>query len=431
MEPTSLVTLRRIASIVAVGCLTAAAVVTVGFLAGLVQLRAARRGEASPGLPVASRQPVVEDREAGVEVRAARKTIRNDVRIYNGEVDIHFATLRIACQHAELSARDGRVLLVGSGGVTIRGLPGFGDRTTADQFRLHGDRGELVLAGDVHLADGTAPVRCRLVTVTLQGKVLGTRSLLDDFAESTEVDRRLALLDDIQAIHAEEELPPAACYLLAMRFLMPHLSWRPALTGSSPAVGPVERPGGAADDPWRLGEAHPGEPWMHAGPHRSEFWWFKDRGHVDVAHAVRLLRREAADAEDLLRRRHWLVEIQRNNTVLLLSGPASFRRGSRMEVALDVRNADRLALRLYRGSGLGSKDSLPDDACPIYVWHADVADLKTAPAATQPDAQAKPASCWRCGRILEVPAKAIEKPGPYLLAVQANGQTAFMPLVVE
>ena len=238
------------------------------------------------------------------------------------------------------------------------------------------------------------------MTVTLQRKVLGTRSLLDDFAESTEVDRRLALLDDIQAIHAEEELPPAACYLLAMRFLMPHLSWRPALTGSSPAVGPVERPGGAADDPWRLGEAHPGEPWMHAGPHRSEFWWFKDRGHVDVAHAVRLLRREAADAEDLLRRRHWL------NTVLLLSGPASFRRGSRMEVALDVRNADRLALRLYRGSGLGSKDSLPDDACPIYVWHADVADLKTAPAATQPDAQAKPASCWRCGRILEVPVHA-------------------------
>ena len=407
--------------------MVAATVISIGFLAGLLQLRAARRAEAAPAQPETPRQPAVDDRESGVEILAARKTVEKDVRIYRGGVKIHFPPLQITCQHAELSVRDGRVLLVGNGGVTIRGLPGFDDGTAADRFRLDGDRGELVLAGDVRLAHRSATRRCRLATVTLQGKVLATRSLLDDFVETHDIDRRMALLDDLRPIYAEEELPPAVCYLLAMRLLVPHLSWHPALKQS---VAGAEQIDGTTDDPWRLGEAHPGESWMHAGPQGSEFWRLKDRRHVDVAHAVRLLRREATDPDDLQRRRHWLVEIQRNNTVLLLTGPARFKFKDRIAVSLDVRNADRLSLRLYRGLMGGVKDSLPEDATPIYVWHADVEELKTVAAGPR-EGPVKPASCWRCGRRLEVPASAIEKAGQYLLAVQANGQTACMPLVVE
>ena len=316
-----------------------------------------------------------------MEIRAARKRIHEDVRVYDGKVDIRFAPLRITCQHAELSARDGRVLLIGSGAVTIRGLPGFGDRTAADRFRLHGDRGELVLAGGVHLGDRTAIRQCRLATVTLQGKVLGTRSLLDDFAESTDLDRRLALLDDLQAIYAEKELPPEVCYLAAMRLLSRHLSWHPALSepfsgsrrgrganrrrhGRSVAIGRGAHRASRGCTPVRRG--------ANSGGSRIVAMWTWPMPFGCFAARRPTLRTS-------LRRRHWLADIPRNNTVLLLSGPASFRLGTRMEVALDVRNADRLSLRLYDGLGSVSEDALPDDAGVIYVWHADVADLKPCP----------------------------------------------------
>jgi hypothetical protein len=40
-------------------------------------------------------------------------------------------------------------------------------------------------------------------------------------------------------------------------------------------------------------------------------------------------------------------------------------------------------------------------------------------------------SSWQCDRILEVPGKAVAEAGAYVLAVAANGQTAYAPLVVE
>src|SRR5262249_40914350 len=40
-------------------------------------------------------------------------------------------------------------------------------------------------------------------------------------------------------------------------------------------------------------------------------------------------------------------------------------------------------------------------------------------------------SSWQCGQILQVPAKVVSEAGAYVLAVEANGQTAYAPLIVE
>jgi hypothetical protein len=40
-------------------------------------------------------------------------------------------------------------------------------------------------------------------------------------------------------------------------------------------------------------------------------------------------------------------------------------------------------------------------------------------------------SSWQCDRIVRVPGKWLEKPGAYVVAVHANGQTAYAPLIVD
>ena len=40
-------------------------------------------------------------------------------------------------------------------------------------------------------------------------------------------------------------------------------------------------------------------------------------------------------------------------------------------------------------------------------------------------------SSWQCDRIVEVPGKALSEAGAYVLAAEANGQTAYVPLLVD
>ena len=40
-------------------------------------------------------------------------------------------------------------------------------------------------------------------------------------------------------------------------------------------------------------------------------------------------------------------------------------------------------------------------------------------------------SSWQCDRVLKVPGKFLQEPGAYVLAVEANGQTAYAPLLVD
>ena len=163
-------------------------------------------------------------------------------------------------------------------------------------------------------------------------------------------------------------------------------------------------PAAAADSDdeqaWREGEAHVGEPWMHDGEPGPRFWRIDQRRHVDVARAVALLQGPAAGADDEHRRRHWLTEIERNNTVIVPVVSPVYPRGRPAEVVLDVRNADRLAVRLYR---LPAGDAPTAGQNPLYVAHVAVEDLKTLARRTQHAPGRRPASCWRCDRLVTIP----------------------------
>ena len=163
--------------------------------------------------------PSVCDEEPGLTLRSRWKRPEQEAWIYDGQVEIAAGTLRIACPHAQRDAgRGGGLSLRGTGGATIRGVRGF-EQITAERFHLRGDRGELRLAGSVRLTGSLGTEKYRLATVTLTGRVSDTRTLLEDFSDSEDIHRRLALLDGITAVYDDAELPPEAAYLLAMKLL--------------------------------------------------------------------------------------------------------------------------------------------------------------------------------------------------------------------
>ncbi len=113
----------------------------------------------------------------------------------------------------------------------IRGVGGF-PRLKADNFVFDSrDGGLLTLAGEVQVEgqDGTQKFRLCAIGLdnfTSEARIVKAKSLLDDFAESQTLARKLALLDDITAVYSDDELPPEATWLLAMKLLEPHLTWR-------------------------------------------------------------------------------------------------------------------------------------------------------------------------------------------------------------
>ena len=74
----------------------------------------------------------------------------------------------------------------------------------------------------------------------------------------------------------------------------------------------------------------------------------------------------------------------------------------------------------HGGDWLGSDDYF-DDGCD---WHDDRLRKSYRPEPGRVNA-------WRCDRIVEVPARAVARPGAYVLVAEANGQVAHAPVLVD
>ena len=358
--------------------------------------------------------------------------------------------------------------------------------------------------------------------------------------------------------------PPEARYLQALTLLRPHLTWHAAYPPAQPRnqlavveklAQRIERAGydPKAAHGWLWDEAHRGEEWMYDDVPREKlrqaredlkkhmeeartrrqgkvlqqpakaqpaevgdfFWRLKDRQHADVQRAVKLLE-GIHDGPTAAKARHWLAEIERNNTVLTMDVAGCYSAGKAAPVVIDVRNAERLTARLYRvrrpetllhtaarigedfiyrdyGLQAGELDRArqlhdmraqlqrdlgayrraarrrpqlePGDL--LTQWDVDVAQLEVIDCDRQwqqwcedggddedeYDAdeayfgdsceQFRPRlkktywpgwerlSSWQCDRVLEVPGDALKEAGAYVLVLEANGQTAYAPIVVD
>ena len=501
-------TIQRIGILLFSGSLAVAFLLTVGFVASLLRIRPERVNQPAAAASVESSREMLAvcDRDAAMTVRAERKRHDSGFEVYDGRVEIQSDRLRIHCQHMERSAagQGGKFSLKGNGGVTVHGVPGFDGGITADNFFLPDDRSGLVLAGEVRLTTTSGVHKYRLCSVDGTGKITRAVSLLDDFARSEGVDRKLGLIDFVAAVYNDEELPPEACYLWAMKLLDRHLTWHapyepPRKLVSPPHMRPsdpktdsprqpgheVERTGRSTLDAWYWSEAHQGEPWMHVSLKDRDFWRFKSRRHTDIVRAIRLLKRPASNPDEQQRRQHWLAEIARNNTVLTMDVRTSYRPGVSGPVVVDARNADKLSLKLQRvarpelwaavgqrlgrdfaywdnpaenaarQAGGGGQRALQDldMAEVVHQWRVTVADLDAldlapadgrqvrSPDGLDPQARIRlekryapgrqQPSSWRCGRLVEIPAEVLKKPGHYVLAAEANGETAYAPIAVK
>ncbi len=379
---------RRIVFALSLGCLIVAAGMMVVWLA--TQFREtlrrnaekeAKRQEAAaqnaviiPGLSVL-RDDELRECHGSMTFVSQHQSTGHGMRFYDGNVRIFLLSMSIECQHVQREA-DGLgslVRLAGYGGVVVRGVAPF-SMLKADNFVFDNrDRGLLTLAGEVQVEGPEGLKKYRLCVIALNAQardsqIVRTKSLLDDFVESQTMVRKLALLDDITRVYSDDELPPEAAWLLAMKLLERHLTWH----GERGAGGaPAQRVGeqgarsgkkektsrkspesGVKLDPAVWPEAHCGEAWMREGAEGKAYWRLGERRHVDVVRAVRLLGRPGADAMDNERRREWLTEIQRNNTILRMVVEPVYRPHATATVTLDVRNAGRLMLKFFRvGNG--------------------------------------------------------------------------------
>jgi len=62
-----------------------------------------------------------------------------------------------------------------------------------------------------------------------------------------------------------------------------------------------------------------------------------------------------------------------------------------------------------------------DDRCE---WHRRRLEKSYWPGWDRP-------SSWQCDRLLEIPAEALKRPGAYILVLEANGQRAYAPIIVD
>ncbi|NQT41095.1 MAG: hypothetical protein HQ581_26625, partial [Planctomycetes bacterium] len=502
------------------------------------------------------------DSTVEMTIRSRKKHRDGASLVYTGSVEVRLGRLRISCRVLTLTAGKpgGKRLLQGMHEVVIDGLPGTAAPLTGDMLMFETSSGEFEVGGNVYLVRVDAPtLKCRRLRMNTAGRVLETETLLDAFAAAASTDQRLGLLPMIAETYADDELPSEARYMLALTLLAKHLTWhaayapppRPNRSGRMQRRREILREEGwHGDDDFRWEPAHGGEAWMrtdlpreqlrqardvltqrlaaepdeetedrpNTSPERPEepdfFWRLTDPDHKDVARAVKLLR--SINEGDLAgRARHWLAEIQRNNTVVTADVAGAYAAGKKAPVVVDVRNADRLSLKLYRvdrpevlldvtrGIGehfvfrdyglqyhglLETAKSLsamhdvqrsqirrierelhrlprlaPDDL--VHQWHVDVAQLKALDLDREENDYAdywddeyedqeaeyfddrcwqyrqrleksywpgwKRLTSWQCDRLLEVPGEPLDRPGAYVLAIEANGQTVYAPIVVD
>lgn len=459
---------RRFGLALSLGCLVAAAGMAVVFLArevremerraacrrNLEQIAAAQKG-------AQQRWPAQHD--GPITVQSLRQSAEHGMLIYDGDVRVDVPAFSLACQHVQREAdgRDGQIRLAGYGGVAIRGIRKF-PRLKADNFVFDSHAGGLLtLAGDVQVEGPEGPQKYRLCSIALgdpaaEARIVKSKSLLDDFAASQTTLRKLALLDDIAAVYRDDELPPEASWLLAMKLLQPHLTWHKEPRAGSGEHGKASLEAMVAAD-WP--EAHAGEPWMRED---AGYWRLDERRHVDVLHAVKLLARPGADAAEDERRKRWRAEIERNNTLLRMIVAPLYRPRQAAVVTLDVCNADRLTLGLYRvGNGAAwaavrlrqGRDFLYADAKAHFTalaettagpkklnqlmdnlvvqWTAVASELPRNESWAQQRPAPQRGTAWNGNLKLAISAEYLAKPGYYVLAVEANGETAFAPIRVE
>ena len=183
------------------------------------------------------------------------------------------------------------------------------------------------------------------------------------------------------------------------------------------------------------------------------YWRLPDPNHADVLRAVKLLQNPGADAADDQRRRQWVADLQRNNTIVRMaveptyppadrnrSGHRRSQRRSLGVATLPRRQWERLVCRspaagprfcLYRFRGFvhrRRRRAVRWPAAAVGQTGRQLVGRGRATAdrprtATERSAPAS-GSSWYGNRKLLIADKALASPGFYLLAAEANGQTA-------
>lgn len=475
------------------------------------------------------------------QVTATQKTEQAGTVIYEGDVALTLGPVGVSCRRlVVVRPADAGATMTGSEEVVVRGLSGL-DAVEADRFTLNPDTGGYTFGGDVRLRRRDGVTKLRACTVTRTGEVRDARSLLDDFSRALDVAQRLELLPQITRVYADDELPDEVRYLLALRLLRPHLSWHtpflPPRPGPERRLAEAVNKQQAEDRDGTSQEASGGERWMFPNipaevrdglrqavdafnrdvgdrgkqikllPDSAIPWRLTDHGHADVARALKLLDSVGGDRQAQARR--WAADVRRNNTVVTFDVAGGYAANKPAAVVMDVRNADRVAFRLYRvrrpaellavlgrigtdfvyrdhGLQYGEhvqrlvetmaieklRESRRDERKAVAAskppalagsdlvrrWEVDPRELRQAPGHDtsngddehyrsddgdyfddeclayqarlkkryRPDRWA--VSSWRCDCIVEVPAA---EAGAYVLVAEANGQTAYAPLVVD
>lgn len=331
------------------------------------------------------------DGVAQLQIKARSKTVKDDVTHYRGSVSLRLHGIDVTCEQLTIvnAANPAAIILTGNDDVHLRGFRDYPLGVSADRFTYHAESGAFTLGGDIRLRANDKIVKLRSCTLTQRGELRDPRSLLDDFRSLFTLDAKLELLPKIAKTYDDAELPDEVRFLLAMHLLRPHLSWQAPFVPPVPERDPVdrlrrleklvkqERHHGL---PWQ--EAMGGEKWMldeisekveanyretlrawyaeFAARHKKAmpldlpipgkdlyFWRIDKRQHPDVVRAHRLL--EGVRAEDLSGKAYrWREEIGRNNTVITFDIAGAAAQGRAHTMLMDVRNAERVAFKLYR-----------------------------------------------------------------------------------
>ena len=493
------------------------------------------------------------DKEGDLTITANGKQAAGAAVRYAGNVTVELGGLRMTCESLllERDEKTRHATLIGSGNAQITGVPGIKGAIAAERFTFSTDTFAFTLGGAIRIPQREGTLKLTACSINRHGEIRDQRSLIKDFQRNVETDRRLELLPEIAKVYSDDELPHEVRYWLALHLLRPHLTWHAPYLPPKPDRDVREKVQSQLADESRhnaWNNALGGEYWMLADiadanfnrflktleeragdgsetqaiewakqAKRSAFFWrINDRNHADVQRATKLLELvsqvspDAKPDNDLDHKaRIWLTEIHRNNTILTLDITGGYGPGLEAPVVLDTRNADEVALSLYRVSGADEllfatdrighdfifrdhglqyerlrrdrgdrlkeammkaldhsrreKHTLPAglQGKPLASWKSVVAELAMHHEQSErrrdyeifDDAEAehfddacheyrerldksyrpedRALSSWQCDRILKVPGHLLKEVGAYILVVEANGQKAYAPLIVD
>jgi len=214
------------------------------------------------------------------------------------------------------------------------------------------------------------------------------------FAAARNIAQKLAAVRTLSAACPDTALPPNARYLLAMDLLQKHLTWHvrptPEKQDHQRIMDQIKRISqDYGQDRWRWKNAHTGEAWMldalppdqasalsqakmvlakalkqddHVDRIRC-YWRIRNVKHADVARAKKLLA-----SVNTTQAKHWLAEIERNNTVVTFDVCGGYPLRKPAPVVIDVRNAETVTLKLYRVRSATELVSVSDKIGRDYIY---------------------------------------------------------------